>query len=98
MDSESRSWSDPSVFDAPLTQRGHSQAAALREPLAKMVAKRGVRAPLRLGALVVLEGRMADQAGWHAGWLLHRCSYDPESAPLPNPCSTRPAPQSPCGW
>jgi hypothetical protein len=45
MDSESKAWSDPPVFDAPLTQRGHSQAAALRDPLQKMVAKRLVGGP-----------------------------------------------------
>ncbi|KAI8473038.1 MAG: hypothetical protein J3K34DRAFT_519225 [Monoraphidium minutum] len=40
LDAESRSWSDPPVFDAPLTARGHCQAAALRDPLHKMVLKR----------------------------------------------------------
>lgn len=40
MDAESKSWGDPPVFDAPLTQRGHNQAHALREPLAKIIAKR----------------------------------------------------------
>lgn len=42
MDAESRSWGEPHCFDAPLTPRGQQQALALRDPLAKLIAKRGV--------------------------------------------------------
>lgn len=40
MDSESRNWGDPKVYDAPLTARGDKQAQSLRLDLAEACAKR----------------------------------------------------------